>query len=327
MRRVLVLGASGFLGTNLIRYLIFQPDIVLTGVDLRPHKPFVNSGKVHFLTGDLQDPNFMLRCITDQDIIFHCAAQSSHLRSMKYPYQDVESNVLLSLRLLETVRHHNPAAVVVYPSTTTTIGKLSEDFADESHPENPLDLYSAHKALAEKYHLIYRHRYGLRTIVLRFANLFGPFGHAGVEYNFINHFIHCALKNKPLKIFGRGEQMRNILFVDDAATLMWEAAHNPDRMGDIFLATGPHHHSIKEIAEAIVAVFGQGQISHIPWPEKRWALEIGDVRFSAEKIRKALGWVPVYNLMEGLMRTREIIEESQRTKTVNDLDYPRPLRL
>ena len=327
MARVVVLGASGFLGANLIRYLSSQPDIILTAADLKPHKPSADSAKIRFLTGDLQDPHFAIRCVSGQDIIFQCAAQSSHLRSMKYPYQDVESNILLSLRLLETVRHHNPEALVVYPSTTTVTGKLEGDFADESHPERPLDLYSAHKSLAEKYHFIYHHRYGLRAVVLRFSNLFGPLGHAGIEYNFINHFIHCALKNKPLKVFGAGDQIRNILFVEDAAALLWKATQHSDLMGgDVFLATGPYHHSIKEIAEAIVTVFGRGHIVHIPWPEKRLALEIGSAFFNSGKIREILGWAPVYNLREGLTRTRELIAE-QNAEDAALFDYPRPLRL
>lgn len=305
--RVLVLGGSGFLGTHLLRYLTQISEIRVTAADIRPLKSQAFTSKVRFLQGDLCDSNFALRCLLNQDVIFQCAAQSSHLYSMQYPYQDLEINGRLSLQILETLRHHNPQASLIYPSSTTVTGKLLEDFGDEHHAERPLDLYSAHKSLAEKYHVIYHHRYGLKTWVLRFANLYGPFGHQEPEYNFMNHFIHCALEQKPIRVFGEGHQKRNVLFVEEAAEILWQASQRQELIGDIFMATSPFHYSVREIAESIADIFGT-TTEHISWPARRERIEIGDATFSSEKIRALTGWVAKIDLRDGLKKTKEILE-------------------
>src|SRR5207253_9847598 len=133
------------------------------------------------------------------------------------PLFDAEVNCLGNLKFLDSVRLLNKKAVVVYTSSSTVIGKAVGDVVDETHGEKPLDIYSANKGVAEKYYRIYNRVHDLKTIVLRFANLYGPYGKGHPDFGFVNYFIHLAWNDQEIKLFGSGAQSRNVMFVEDAA--------------------------------------------------------------------------------------------------------------
>jgi len=212
------------------------------------------------------------------------------------------------LKLLEAVRLLNPAAVVVYTSSSTVIGRAVGDVIDESHGEKPLDIYSANKGAAEKYYRIYNRVHDLKTVVLRFANLFGPYGKGYPEFGFINYFIGLAWAGKDITVYGSGTQKRNVLYVEDAAEILYRSAQDPRLIGEAFFATHDEHRSVIEIAGDIVRVLGRGKLTHIEWPEDRKRIEVDDVRISSALLRGITGWAPSYSFEQGLERTRQILE-------------------
>ena len=183
--RVLVIGGAGFLGANLVRRCLREPDhhvTVLDSLEPRLHatiEPLRQVwDRIEFVRGSMGDEPLVADIVRRQDIIFNCAAQTSHPLSLQDPLFDAEINCLGNLKLLEAVRLFNTQAVVVYVSSSTVIGKAVGDLVDESHGEAPLDIYSANKGVAEKYYRIYNRVHDLKTVTLRFANLFGPYGSA-----------------------------------------------------------------------------------------------------------------------------------------------------
>src|SRR5581483_10410049 len=106
-----------------------------------------------------------------------------------------------------------------------------DEVVNETHGEKPLDIYSANKGVVEKYHRIYHRVHDLKTVVLRFANLYGPYGKGHQEFGFINYFIHQAWTGQEIKIFGPGTQIRNVLYVEDATDVLWRAAQEPRLFG------------------------------------------------------------------------------------------------
>jgi len=187
------------------------------------------------------------------------------------------------------------------------IGKAFGEVVNEDHGERPLDIYSANKGVAEKYHRIYHRVHDLRTIVLRFANLYGPYGKGSPDFGFVNYFLHLAQTDQEIHIFGSGDQTRNVLYAEDAADLLYLAAQSQQLVGEVYFATHDEHLSVAEIAREIVATFGSGRIVHIEWPEDRKRIEIERVRFSSERLRSLLSWYPRYSFKEGLARTRAIL--------------------
>jgi UDP-glucose 4-epimerase len=316
MKNVLVIGGAGFLGTNLTYRCLQEPDVsvtVLDSLDPHMHSSIQNLKKIwqkiKFVRGDIRDETLLAELVQDKDIIFNCAAQTSHPLSIQFPLLDVDINCMGNLKLLEAVRLVNKEAILVYTSSSTVIGKATEKIIDENHGEKPLEIYSANKGVAEKYYRIYHTIHDLKTIVLRFANLYGPYGKGLSEFGFVNYFISLAWKNEEIKIFGAGQQMRNVLFVDDATEILWRVAHEPKLCGDTFFAVSEEHLTVSEISQKIVSVLGRGKVTHIEWPEVRKRMEVEGVMFSSAKLRKALDWKPNSSFEEGLEKTRKSLEQ------------------
>jgi len=101
------------------------------------------------------------------------------------------------------------------------------------------------------------------------------------------------------------------MFVDDAADIMWQAAHDPKLFGETFFAAHADHHSVKEVAESIIDVFGKSRIEYVPWPDFRKRIEIEKVLFSSAKLHYITGWRPKYSLREGLELTKKRMEEKK----------------
>ena len=313
--KVLIIGGAGFLGSNLTRFCLRQPGVSVTVMDsLEPQLHATTAHlapvwkQIRFVRGSLLDDAMLAEVVQDQDIIFNCAAQTSHPISIQNPLFDAEINCLGNLRLLENIRLLNGNAVVVYSSSSSVIGKAVTDVVDESHGEKPLEIYSANKGVAEKYYRIYHRVHDLKTVVLRFSNLFGPYGKGWAEFGFINYFIHLARNNEEIRVYGDGAQTRNVLYAEDAAEALWIAAQTPALFGETYFAAHEEHHTVADVAAGVVRVMGGGSVSHIPWPEDRKRIEIDRVLISGARLRSLTNWQPRHSLEEGLRKTRAILD-------------------
>jgi UDP-glucose 4-epimerase len=315
---ILVIGGAGFLGANLVRRCLAEPGNEVTVLDtLDPMLKATTANlrqvwdKIRFVRGDMGDEPLIADVVQGKDVIFNCAAQTSHPLSLQNPIHDAQINCVGNLRLLEAVRLLNPGAVVVYTSSSTVIGRAVGDEIDENHGERPLDIYSANKGAAEKYYRIYHRVHDLKTVMLRFANLYGPYGKGYPEFGFVNYFINMAHADQEITVYGPGTQRRNVLFAEDAAEALFQAAGNPKLYGEAYFATHDEHVSVIDIATHIVKVFGRGSVSHVEWPEQRKRIEVDDVRISSRLFRGLTSWRPRYSFLEGLERTRAIMEQKQ----------------
>ncbi|MBI2822487.1 MAG: GDP-mannose 4,6-dehydratase [Acidobacteria bacterium] len=312
---LLIIGGAGFLGANLVRKCLQEPGNRVTVLDSLDPRLYSTTehlravwDQIRFVRGSMGDESLIAEIVQKQDVIFNCAAQTSHPLSLQQPLLDAEINCLGNLRLLEAVHQLNREAVIVYTSSSTVIGKATDETVDESHGEKPLDIYSANKGTAEKYYRIYNRLYDMKTTVLRFANLYGPYGKGYAEFGFVNYFIHLAWTGQEIKLFGSGEQKRNVMFVDDATDILYRAAQDQRLIGETYFATHDEHLSVSEIAREIISVFGRGSVNHIAWPEYRRRIEIESVRISSARLQAITGWRPRYTFKEGLARTREVLE-------------------
>lgn len=312
---ILIIGGAGFLGNNLTRKCLEYPKNNVTVLDsletrlksrLQDLKEILPS--IKFIKGDMRNARLMAKTVKAKDVIFNCAAQTSHPLSFNDPFFDVDINCTGNLTLLEAVRKHNKKALLIYTSSSTVLGKATGEVVNETHGEFPLDIYSANKSVAEKYYYIYNRVYDLKTLVLRFANLYGPYGKGYPEFGFINYFISLAARGKKITLYGNGNQSRNVMYAGDAVDLLYRCISRPEIFGQLYFAVHREHYPVREIAEEIISVFGRGKIVKTDWPDLRKRIEINDVIISGAKLFYKLQWEPQYNLREGLMKTKSISE-------------------
>jgi UDP-glucose 4-epimerase len=311
-KRVLITGGLGFIGSNLVHRCLELGAKVAVYDNLEPHAggtlfnihDVKDSIELHF--NDLLDFDALVEQVYERDIVFNCAASTSHPFSMREPWFDLDVNSRGVVNVLEALRRFNKRAKLVHIGTSTQLGPLQYEPADENHPEFPTDIYSANKSASEKYVLVYARTYGLPYTVVRLSNVFGPRATIrSADFTFNNYFIGLALQDKDLTVFGDGAQLRNVLYVDDAVAALVIAAVSPKSDGHTFFAVGDHHYSVAAIAEATVSAMGAGRVIHVPWPQDRKVVEIGKAVFSNKKIREVLGWSPHWAFEEGLAETRE----------------------
>jgi UDP-glucose 4-epimerase len=311
-RKVLITGGLGFIGSNLASACLALGANVTIFDCLDP-----NSGGNLFNIDDIRGDvelkfhdilNFdrISECVFDKDIIFNCAASTSHPFSMKEPWLNLDANSRGVINLLEACRRFNSGIKFVQLGTTTQLGKLHYQPADEKHPEFPTDIYSANKCASEKYVLIYAQAHGIRATVLRLPNVFGPRAaiHSS-DFTFNNYFVGLALQDKEITVFGSGDDLRNVLYVDDAVSALIMAATSDATDRETFFAVGDYHHTVADIAKATVTYIGSGKVRFVEWPANRKAIDIGDAVISNSKIKHSLGWAPTISLSDGLLKTRD----------------------
>jgi len=310
--RILITGGFGFIGSNLA-HACFQAGAKVCIYDCLDPNSGGNlfnidglQGKVEVMRADILNFSEVCRVIDDKDVIFNCAASTSHPFSMREPWINSDVNSKGVINLLEATRRFNRRVKIVHLGTTTQLGPLHYKPADENHSEFPTDVYSASKSVSEKYVMIYGRTYGIPVTVLRLPNVFGPRAaiHSS-DFTFNNFFIGLALQGKEITVFGKGEQLRNLLYVDDAVRALMLASQVDATNDEVFFVVGDDHYSVARIAEETVRHIGSGSVRHIPWPEERKAIEMGDAVFSNRKFKGLVGWSPCTTLEQGLNKTVE----------------------
>jgi len=316
-KRVLVTGGLGFIGSTLARELVaFGAEVTLID-SLIPEYGGNRANiegiedRVDVQLSDVRDQHAMMQHVRGRDVIFNLAGQTSHLDSMVDPYTDLEINCRAQLSILETCRHSNPDAKVVFASTRQLYGRPQYLPVDERHPVAPVDVNGINKAAGEQYHLVYGDVYGIPVTVLRLTNTYGPRMRVrDARQTFLGYWLRSIVLGDELVIWGDGEQRRDFNYVDDAVRAFLLAATRDEANGTIFNLGYDHHVSLRELAELLVRINGGGSYRFEPFPPDRRAIDIGDYYSDHRRISERLGWVPQVSLEEGLARSIAFYREN-----------------
>jgi UDP-glucose 4-epimerase len=311
-RRVMITGGLGFIGSNLARQLVdLGADILLVDSLIPDYggNLFNIDGiadRVRLNIADIRQQSTMNYLVRDCDVIFNLAGQVSHIDSMRDPYTDLEINCRSQLTILEACRYNNPAVKLVFAGTRQVYGRPQALPVDETHLVRPTDVNGINKAAGEYYHLVYNNVFGVRACSLRLTNVYGPrqlIKHS--RQGFIAWFIRLAIENKAIQIYGDGSQLRDFVYVDDAADAFLRAGVEDACNGEVFNVGGDRPISHRDLAALLTAVAQSGSITYVDWPPDKKAIDIGDFYADSSKFARITGWTPTVTLRDGLCRTVE----------------------
>jgi len=309
-RRVLITGGAGFIGSNLAHQLVALGADVLVVDALLPDyggNLFNLSGiadRIRLNIADVRMQTAMEVLVRDRDLIFNLAGQVSHIDSMSDPYTDLEINCRAQLSILEACRKHNRHARVVYAGTRQVYGRPDYLPVDEKHLVRPADINGINKAAGEYYHLLYNNVFDIRACSLRLTNIYGP--RQLIRHNrqgFIGWFIRLAIEGQEIQVFGDGSQLRDFVYVDDAADAFLRAGAGDACDGGVFNVGGDAPISHRDLVQLLVDTAGAGSVRFVDWPPEKKRIDIGSFYSDSSRFREATGWRPAVPLEDGLKRT------------------------
>ena len=304
----LVTGGLGFIGSNLSLALLAAGAETRVLDSLEPRhggdRAHLAGTPARVTIGDIADSEVAAKLLDGVDYIFNLAGQVSHVDSIHEPLRDLEINATSQLAFLETVREINPTARIVYASTRQIYGRPRQLPVTEEHPIEPVDVNGVSKHAADRLHLIYHQVHDLPATVLRLSNVYGPRQRLeGDHQGFLPVFIRRALAGEPIELFGDGAMRRDCLYIDDAVAAMLIAASSDEATGEVFNIGHHSDHSLAEIAAAVIAAVGGGEVVSRPWPPDLERIAIHAFRTDHSKAERVLGWRPSWDLADGLAAT------------------------
>ena len=310
MKRIVVTGGAGFIGSHLVEELIRRGNQVIVLDDLstgklenikhlieQPGHPERFRNTPQFIRGSVTDLPLLRKVFQGIDYVFHQAAIPSVPRSVENPRATHEANITGTLNVLLASRD-NGVKKVIYASSSSVYGDTPTLPKTEDMPPDPQSPYAITKLAGEYYCQVFHHLYGLPTVCLRYFNVYGPRQDPTSQYAaVIPIFIRRVLDNRPPIIFGDGEQTRDFTFVKDVVEANILAAQS-DAAGVYNIGTGQRV-SINKLAELVIKLVGDSLEPVHAEPR------LGDIRHSLADISRArqFGYNPRYNLQQGLTET------------------------
>ena len=306
-KKILITGGMGFIGSNLARRLI-ELGNEITIVDSLIAEYGGNLRNLHDLRdeirinlSDIRDEFSMKEIIKDKDYLFNLAGQTSHLDSMENPFVDLDINAKAQLSILEACRKNNPEIRVVFASTRQIYGKPKYLPVDENHPLNPVDVNGVNKIAGEQYHLLYNKVYGIATSVLRLTNTYGPrMRIKDARQTFLGIWIRNLLEGKPIQVFGNGSQRRDYNFVNDVVDAFLIVATSKIAIGKAYNLGAPDPLSLDETARLMCEKVDGSSYEHIPFPQNRKAIDVGDFICDYSTFSETFGWKPEVTFDQGI---------------------------
>jgi UDP-glucose 4-epimerase len=309
--RIFITGGAGFIGANLVKYLIDKGYCDITVYDNlsvgskknldRAISDSKQKSNVKFIQGDVLDTTKLNKVIKGYDAVIHLAAHTRVIESLKNPKENFTINSMGTFNVLEAARK-NKVKKFIFASSNAVVGEQIPPINEKMIPK-PISPYGASKLYGEGLCSAYYYSYGLRTVSLRFANVYGPY--SDHKTSVVAQFIKRAKAGKPLKIYGDGNQTRDFIHTEDICwaiflNLTKKLPHN----FDLFQIGTGEETSVNELLDLIKKEFEKRSYKvkkTIYKPERPGEIKRNYTDIS--KAKKFLSFRPKINLNEGITKT------------------------
>jgi UDP-glucose 4-epimerase len=306
--KCLVFGGGGFLGSHLCDALLTEGHAVrvFDRPNLERYRSFLAEEDVEWVEGDFTNQEEVARVVPGCDIIYHLVSTTLPKSSNDNPVYDIETNVVSTLHLLDVARKSKVKKIIFISSGGTVYGVPGTVPIKECHPTNPICSYGISKLTIEKYLHLYYTLYGLDYSVLRLANPYGERQRTSAAQGAVAVFLHKALKNESIEIWGDGSVVRDYIYVTDATDAMVKVLSYTGEQKLFNLGSGQGQ-SLNDILDAIENVLGRPVTRS--YVEGR-ALDVPVSVLDIERAIEDLQWDPRVDFRGGLERTVEWIKAS-----------------
>ncbi|RAO76977.1 NAD-dependent epimerase/dehydratase family protein [Dyella jiangningensis] len=305
--KAVIFGGGGFIGSSIVDRLLAD------GHELRiferprvePYRSFLPSEKVEWLTGDLLSQHEVAEAVDGMDAVVHLVSSTLPKSSNDDPIYDVQSNLVATLQMLNAMVQKDVRRIVFISSGGTVYGSPVYLPIDENHPTEPHVSYGITKLAIEKYLLMYQRMYGVKATILRVTNPFGERQRVETAQGAVGVFLHRALNNQPIEIWGDGSVTRDYIYVRDVAeafarAIRYEGPHS------VFNVSSGRGTDLNELISLIEQVIGH-DVERRYLPSRPF--DVPTSVLSPELALQELGWAPRTSLKEGLASTAQWISQ------------------
>lgn len=293
-QNVLITGVAGFIGSNLLDFLIENTDWEIVGIDdfSTGNRKNISQHASNNRFNLIEDTLFNLKSLKEYDLVFHLAALPRIQPSFELINEHIHANLMSSMHLVELMIKENHFPRIVNSSSSAIYGTPETIPTREDERVDCLSPYAFQKYEVERYFEMLSTRYPLDYVHLRYFNPYGPRSfNPDNKFNayssVIGIFLHKAKNNEPLLITGDGSQKRDFVHVGDLARANYMAAIHPEKLNTAFNIGHSHTKSIIDLAKLI-----SDNYQFIPKRDGEADITYADV----SKAKRILGWAPMYDL-------------------------------
>ena len=299
-----ILGAAGFIGTNLAIYLSKEVSKDVIRVDQKKEyfdeAPEISNTKIKVLDYSMRDSSFD-SVISENDVVFHLISTNNPTTSNKTINNDLTDNITITLKLLDTCVRNKAQRIIFVSSGGTVYGPEAKIPIAETEETNPINTYGIQKITIEKLLYLYSHMYGLDYKIIRLSNPYGPYQRPNGKLGVISTFIYKAIKGEVLKVYGNGSVIRDYIYIDDAIEGIVKISKDYSRYRIFNLGSGMGV-SVNEVIQLIKQNFNQSV--EVEYEESR-AVDVPINILSVERYIEVFGERPLkIKLSEGIELTK-----------------------
>jgi len=329
MKKILITGAAGFIGSHVARlfvnkypdYQIYNLDKLTYAGNLENLKDIENSPNYKFILGDIVDGDFVMNLFEEYqfDGVIHLAAESHVDRSISNPMEFIQTNIVGTVNLLNAAKHiwkdNFEGKRFYHVSTDEVYGSLGDEgFFYEDTPYDPHSPYSASKASSDHLVRAYLDTFGLPIIISNCSNNYGP---NQFPEKLVPLFINNIRNNKPLPVYGKGENIRDWLYVIDHAVAI-DVIYHGGKTGETFNIGGHNEWKNIDLIKVLIKVVDK-KLGREPGSSEKLITYVTDraghdLRYAIDstKLQEELGWKPSLQFEEGIAKTVDWYLENQQ---------------